>query len=392
MEIISDIQKCTGCTACYSSCPKNAIIMKENMEGFLVPIINSEKCVECGICRNICPVNKQDKQKQIADPQCYAVYSLDEKIHQNSSSGGVFAVIAKYILNNGGAVCGAAFAENLEVRHILIEDTLDLYKLQGSKYVESRLYDSFIRIKEELDSGKIVLFSGTMCQVQGLLSFLKKPYDNLFTIDLICHGVPSPIVFKKYLSEQNIKNIIEIKFRDKKKGIDQVNVVLTGSDGQIEKHLYENDIYIKGFLGNLYLKPSCYQCEYKGAVRNSDITIGDFWGVKEFNPNTAHSLGTSAVIVHSKKGNRLLESVKNELKLETTTIEKIAHWNKCLLESSNIPDNRTKFYEDLNTKKLNELISELLPQERTIIRGQRVSKLHEYIMLKTKRFFTRVKN
>ena len=216
---IKDKSKCCGCSACVNICPNNAISMDIDDDGFKYPIVDVGKCINCGLCEKACPYNNEYIKKNIYDKSiAYGGWNNDDEIRKKSTSGGIFSAISKYILNNNGVVCGAIYNEKFEVVHEIIDNIDDLEKIYGSKYVQSDLKDNFRRIKKYLNDGRLVLFSGTPCQVSGLNSFLVKEYENLYTCDIVCHGVPSPKVFEKYkreLEEANNSEILNINFRDK---------------------------------------------------------------------------------------------------------------------------------------------------------------------------------
>ena len=205
--------ECVGCGACENVCPVKAISMQENEEGFLYPVVDSDLCVSCNKCNHVCPVQKNEKKAVVS--KAYAAWNKDDAILRGSSSGGVFSILAQYVLRKGGVVCGAAFDEGNVVKHILVENAADLEKLRGSKYVQSEIGHIFVQIKDLLKSGRQVLFSGTPCQVAGLNSYLEKDFDNLLTVDVACHGVPSPKVWQKYIFELG-KDVSQFNFRDKR--------------------------------------------------------------------------------------------------------------------------------------------------------------------------------
>lgn len=299
-------QECCGCGACYSICPKNAISMKYDEEGFEYPVIDDKICVNCNSCSKVCPVQNHVCESEFK-VQAFAAYNLKEEQRLQSSSGGIFPLIAEYFLQNGGVVYGAAFTDNFEVEHIGITRMSELKRLQGSKYVQSRLGRIFLDVKDALLDNKIVLFSGTPCQVEGLKSFLIKDYNNLYTIDLVCHGVPSPKIWQRYLNEEyGIDSITAINFRDKKNGWANYDLhISTNVESSHEPNpiaIYKED-YLRGFLKELYLRPSCHKCSFKKIHHVSDITLGDLWGNKTICPEFADdNKGISAVFVQSKKG------------------------------------------------------------------------------------------
>ena len=295
---ISNKKECSGCYACVSICPKRCISMQIDNEGFWYPLVDKNECIECGMCEKHCPVKKS--KRNYRDIEGYAAINKNSTVQKRSSSGGVFTLLAEYVLENGGVVYGAAFDEEYMVRHIGVERIHELGKLQGSKYVQSQMGSIYLEVKEKLNRGKIVYFSGTPCQVDGLIAFLGKEYDNLICQDIICHGVPSPKIWKQYLKQFNIEKNAKILFRDKRTGWESYSFTID----QREKYTQRasENLYMKVFLNNLCLRPSCYQCHSKGNFRKSDITLGDFWGVEKVCSEMYNEKGTSLILINSEKG------------------------------------------------------------------------------------------
>lgn len=337
-----DYLHCSGCSSCFNICPNNAIQMKENDEGFLYPFINKHKCNNCGLCERVCPILKDIFNNEPLF--YYAMQAYDENILYNSSSGGVFYYLSTHILNKGGYVCGASF-ENKELKHIIIDNKQDLPKLMGSKYVQSDIGNIYKQIKTILENGKLVFFSGTPCQVAGLKCFLNKDYNNLLTVDVICHGVPSPKVFKKYLDNYNITDE-KIYFREKSNGWNQYNFLIKNKYGNIIKENFRQNTYIKGFLNNLYLRNSCSTCQYTKIQRCSDITIGDFWKVENMHENFKNDKGTSLVLINSKKGYDLFNEIKEYFLYTATTKENALKSNKSLSSPWEAHQNRKAFFKE----------------------------------------------
>ncbi len=297
---------CCGCSACYNACPKGAIAMQENAEGFLVPQVDAEKCIDCGLCLKACPA-LNEKRPNTADPECYAAQA-DDKIRAVSSSGGVFTPLAEAIIDRGGVVCGAAFREDWTVHHIIVDNKADIAKLRGSKYVQSEIGDCFKRVKGLLREGKWVLFSGTPCHVAGLYTYLGKEYDTLVTVDIFCHGAPSPGVWKRYLRENyEPGTIANVNFRDKSAiGWSCSHVAITLKNGK--KDVSNN--YTKWFHNSTILRPACQKCDYSKIPRPADISLGDFWGISSIRTGLNDGQGLSNVLINSEKGKRLYEGIK----------------------------------------------------------------------------------
>ncbi len=347
---------CCGCGACAAICPAKAIKIKQNDEGFYKAEIDKEKCTSCGLCSKICAV-KNNTFKNAKLPQAYAVMARNE-IRENSSSGGIFTIIANKILDNGGIVCGAAFDKNFRVEHILIDNKDNLDKLRRSKYVQSFINPNLYKeIKIQLDAGREVLFTGVPCQVGGLLNFLgNEIYPNLYTIDLICAYAPSAKIFDKYLEENFDKSQIKsINFRSKDKTSWGCSVMkFEMKDGSV---IYD-DKYMSPFLDRLFKGTHCENCQYKKLPRPADFTIGDFWRIEKFAPNMTDKKGTSAVLLNTTKAKALFETIKPELKackkMPTETITwQIDVKNKILKTPA-----CKNFFENLDKKSYNTNITE----------------------------------
>ncbi len=313
---------CSGCSACSSICPKKAITMEEDKNGFLYPKIDENLCINCNLCEKKCPVlNMVDKTDEIISS--YVGYYKNEDVRLDSSSGGIFTVIAEYVLNKNGVVFGAMYDDDFMVHHSFIEKCSDLYKIRGSKYLQSRIEDSFFECKGFLDNGRLVLFSGTECQIAGLHSFLGKKYDNLITVDILCHGVPSPKLWKKYLSYKGEKSIKNINFRDKKTGWKNFSISIDSNEKCKYCATHDRDPYMNLFLSNICLRESCYNCRFKKLDRTSDITLGDAWAINKVNKSLNDNKGASIIIIHTNQGENVFENISNELEYINCEIDMI---------------------------------------------------------------------
>jgi len=346
---IKDKSKCSGCHSCYNICPKQCITMKEDQEGFWYPEVDVNLCIDCGLCEKRCPILNDMKIDN--QPQAYACYNKDESIRKESSSGGVFTLLASLVIEKGGIIYGASFNNENMVEHIEVDNVDDLNKLRGSKYVQSKIENTYSKIKDYLNQGRLVYFSGTPCQIDGLLAFLNKRYDNLILQDIVCHGVPSPKVWKKYLEQFNIEEDAKISFRDKSTGWDSYSFTID----QKEKftQLSSQNEYMKVFLKDLCLRPSCYECHSKSLHRNSDITLADFWGIKNICPELYDNKGTSLVFINSKKGKEIFENIKQDIEYEEVNIEEASKYNPSSYKSVPIPDKRNKYMENIFNNDFN---------------------------------------
>lgn len=361
-------KRCCGCSACAEICPQNCIEMKRDIEGFLYPYVNQDNCVSCGMCRTVCPIINHVKGKESIISSCIAYYN-DEKTRLCSSSGGVFSAFATYILSNGGVVYGALFDESNNVIHSKIESKEELYKLRGSKYVQSNLDGIFHQTKKDLQNDRKVLFTGTACQISGLKHYLKSDYPNLYTIDVLCHGTPSPKLMEKYVLEMEEKTgsfVKNIQFRDKSNGWKQFSMKITFENSNEYLKTFKEDAYMKLFLSNICLRPSCYDCKFKKLNRDSDLSIGDAWGINKTIPKMDDDKGTSIILVHSSKGQELLNSISNNLTIQNADINIILPKTAESRHSVDVHPNRTRFFVDLNDGKKIEELLKLVDYENTI--------------------------
>lgn len=374
---ITNKYNCCGCGACLQVCPHNCIEMCEDEEGFLYPKVNVDTCVDCGLCEKVCPVLNTGEAREPLN--VYAAKNPDEIVRLASSSGGVFSMLAEKTIEQGGIVFGAMWNEKWEVVHGSIEKKEDIHLFRGSKYVQCRTENTFIEVKEALNAGRRVLYSGTPCQIAGLRLFLRKEYKNLLTVDFVCHGVPSPGVFRWYLQEEinnyarsASKNTVllpsihyipkgdvlmpegleikDISFRDKRKGWKKISFALnlaeSSDEGKKNTVLLSkcgNDYtWLKGI--DLYLRPSCFKCNQRSLRSGSDITIADYWGVHTIIPDYDDDRGVSALLANTKKGYEfvnMLELIKKE-----TTYQDLCRLNRALLDPSKENVEKRMFFYD----------------------------------------------
>lgn len=352
-------ENCCACGACYNICPRNAIEMIVDEYGFKYPKINYDKCIGCGVCKKVCAFqNVIEKNESL---QVVAAARKDENKIMKSASGGIFAVFAEYFLSIGGVVYGSALVnenDTLVPKHIGIDNLKDLQKLLGSKYVQSDIGNVYKEIRTLLNNKKHILFSGTPCQVAGLKAFLGKEYDNLFTIDIICHGVPNAEFFKGYLEilEKNFNGkILDFKFRDKTNGwgLNSKVDLLINNKRKTEYLSVEESTYYHMFLDSQNYRQNCYKCKYTNKHRTGDITIGDYWGIEKEHPELLKvngglldtKKGISAIIINTKKGKLGIERLSQEIVYFDTTYEKVAVVNTQLREPSKYGKHRNKIME-----------------------------------------------
>lgn len=346
---IQDKSQCCGCSACLHICPKNSITFKEDKEGFLYPHVNKETCIDCGLCEKVCPVLNQDEER--IPEKVYAAKHEDDEIRMKSSSGGVFTLLADRIIDEGGVVFGARFNDKWEVIHDYTETKEGLASFRGSKYVQSYIGDSYKIAESFLKSGRKVMFTGTPCQIAGLKKFLRKEYDNLLAVDFVCHGVPSPMVWRKYLEEeiadQGGAQLTGVNFRDKSIGWKNFSFVLNFSkdEGTIKHNyavssVFTENTYMKAFLSNLSLRPSCYACPAKAGKSGADITIGDFWGIENVMSEFDDDRGVS--LIYADNINTMNIPIIGEVELQDSAAILLS--NPCILYSVEKQINRDYFY------------------------------------------------
>ena len=365
MKIAITKKDCCGCHACANRCPKQCITMVRDPEGFLYPQVDESQCIQCGLCEKVCPVINAVVPDASASPAAFAAMNEENQVRLESSSGGVFSALAKTVLAENGVVFGAAWTEDFkEVHHVAVTDVADLGALRGSKYVQSTVGTCYAQAKEALDQGRQVLFSGTPCQVEGLHTFLGKPYENLLTVDIVCHGVPSPSVWRRYLEECEKANgapARDVQFRNKDTGWSSSAVKVVFANGKVQSRVLSEDYFVNAFLRNACLRPSCHDCRFKKLNRVSDVTLADFWGVEAICPEMDDDKGTSLVLVHSEKGQKLLEQLP--LKLCSVDLQAALKENHCAVKSSPVHPNRDAFMKALETQSFAQAVRDHVPRQ-----------------------------
>ena len=361
MISIIDKYQCCGCEGCVQVCPKQCISFGEDSEGFRYPVVDEAICINCGLCEKVCPVQNQAEKR--TPLKVYAAKNQNEEELLASSSGGLFIFFAKKIIAEGGVVFGAKFDSRWEVVHSYADDLEGVYELMRSKYAQSRMGTSYLDAKEFLKDGKTVLFVGTSCQIAGLKRFLGKEYENLITMDVVCHGVPSPKIWRRYLEElkQDVatkKNkqveIRNISFRDKQSGWKKFSIVFTfafpsgdGNDKTISiSRMHREDAFMKLFLTDLILRPSCYQCPARGGKSQSDLTIADFWGIENIIPEYYDERGVGLLMVNSPKGLKMLDD--DILSVKEVSLDDATKRNPCYFSSKLEPKNRAECFRRLD--------------------------------------------
>ena len=350
-------QNCCGCSACYSICSQGCISMVNDNEGFIYPQIDKGKCIDCGLCNTVCPFEKPYESK--STDIIYACKNKDNNIRLESSSGGIFSLISEYIFDQQGVVFGAGFDENFKVKHIYIEDKEALTRLRGSKYVQSEIGDAYKQCKDFLRQGRLVVFSGTPCQIAGLKHYLQNEYDNLTCVDIVCHGVPSPMVWGKYIKELESKihaKITKLSFKDKTTGWHDYSFMCIFENNIIITELARDNVYMKGFLSELFTRPACHDCKAKNFTSGSDITLADYWGIEEIMPEFYDDRGISVVCCNTKKGERVISAINEYMHVKPAELSHVIQHNPCLVSSICQHRFREKFFKRIDKAQFNRLI------------------------------------
>lgn len=368
MVELCDMNDCTGCLACYNICSLKAIDLKKNSEGFIYPKINLSICIECGLCRKTCPIINQNKRSNFSQ-KVYAFQSLNPVIINNSSSGGFFTHAALNVFSKNGYVYGAAFNKDItEVNHIEINSEKELDLLRRSKYIQSNINNSFSKVKERVKENKFVLFTGTPCQVAGLKSYMGGDFENLVTVDLVCHGVPSPKIFclyKQWIEQKYKSRIKEYSFRNKKWSWTRFNTYARLKNGKVYIGKWETDPFMRGFLRELFLRPSCHKCLFASPSRISDITIADYWGYKDNKLLRNKDEGISMVIINTEKGQEFYNCLRHsEFKELQTVFSEAIKSNPALSQPFPQSHLREQFWQDVKVMGFEDLRRKYMYPER----------------------------
>lgn len=365
------IQNCSSCGACANVCARGAISMQLDGEGFYRPVIDADKCVQCGACEKACPWTNAVENPNISaeSSKTIAAFAKNESVRLESSSGGIFTVLAEKVIDDGGVVVGVAQLSSTKFGHILVDNKADLGKLRGSKYVQADTGLVYREVRSLLKTGKRVLFSGTPCQVAALYAVLgKNEYADLVTVDIVCHGTPSVKVFEKYVAEiekENSAKVLSSRFRDKRVGwrlfsmTSSLNAI-SGDCFQVSKTLRE-DKFMRVFLQNICLNSSCVDCKYGKLPRIADITLGDYWNIAGVHPEMDDNKGTSVVLLNTNHGKALFDSVADSVNWCESKVEYAIAGNPCIVRSSKPHPKRAEFFANLDNHTLDELIKLYCP-------------------------------
>lgn len=350
---IKDKKDCCGCWACKNACPKQCIEMVEDEEGFCYPQIDKTVCIDCGLCEKVCPA-KNPINLMPFEQKAFVVQNRDEQILRESTSGGFFTAIGEWMLEQGGVVFGVRMNDKKEAEHVFVEKKVDLKGFRNSKYVQSKIGTVFVQVRDFLKSGRKVLFSGTPCQVEGLLLFLKKRYDNLYTVDVVCRAVPSPLVLRKYISMQQgrLGILKDVKFRDKYHGYKYSSMSLFTERGVDYHEGIDTDVYLRSFFCGVNIRPSCTECFFRSRYRRTDFTIWDCFNISDFCKKMDNDKGATRVICQSERSVEILCWLERSLKIVEVDSEKALKGVKEMVLSPSFHKKRSAFFADLNNPSM----------------------------------------
>lgn len=356
---ICDKMLCSGCGACYNICPKNCISIELDEEGFYKYNVNSDLCINCGLCIKVCPSNGYKDIVQKHKPLTYLCWNLDHVIRKQSSSGGIFTLLAEQVLDNKGIVFGVEFDKDLNARHVGITDRNGLSKFRGSKYIQSNTSQTFKEAKNALENGYKVLYSGTPCQIAGLYSFLGEDYENLITCDVICHGVSSKKVYRDILNYYEVRyksKIIDIKYRDKKRGWNKSSVKITFESGKVISDIRDISLLAYGFAVGFINSKTCSMCKHSIVPRRADLTLGDY-GAKDYKNYSEQDIkeGMSVVLINSIKGKKYFDLIKTSMYYELKTIELLLEVQKNIAQTNRLHPKRNVFFIEYKNKSFEEI-------------------------------------
>lgn len=360
---IKDKKDCCGCWACSNICPVKCITINEDEEGFRYPIVEKDKCINCHLCEKVCPII--NVKPEVKKPQKgYVLQNKDDKVLAESTSGGAFTAIATYIINNGGVVFGAALNENNEARHIYVESVNKLWRFRNSKYVQSQIGETFSQAKKFLKEGRLVCFSGTPCQMEGLMQFLRKPYDNLIAVDVVCRAVPSPKVLRKYLEwkqDSYGKPLEHLKFRNKQfYGYKYSNMSFSSKKGVYHEGI-DTDPWLRSFFSGINVRPSCFACRFKKRYRVTDLTLWDCFEPSKFCKEMDNDKGVTRVIAHSEKGMNVMSAIGEYAFIKEIAPDKLLASVKEFVEPATENPRRAAFFKDLDSLAPGVLFNKYFP-------------------------------
>ena len=379
---ISDKSLCCGCNACIDVCPKDAIKLEVDIEGFWYPHVDLSKCIDCGLCEKICPeLHIEDLKKNDYPKPAHTIAAFNKnlRVRWDSTSGGAFSAFAEYMYEQGGYVSGAVYNKDFSVKNYISNNPEDLAKLRSSKYLQSNAEGLYKEIKGLLKKGEKVLACGTPCQMAALRSYLMHDYDNLIIVDFICRGVNSPKVYRKYLDSLERKyggKVIYVKAKNKELGWRNLTRKVIFDNGKVYYGVLMDDDFRRGYHTNVYCRPSCYVCKYKGLPRMSDITIADYWGIENIDRNLDNNIGTSMILLNSNKGIKYFDKIKDKLEWIETPFESALPGNVALLKPIGPTKiDRQQFFKDVDSMMFEDVVQKYFPHSSCRISWKKRLKL-----------------
>ena len=364
---IVDKKDCCGCGACYSACPRQCITMKEDNEGFLYPVVDRTKCIQCGLCKKVCPILNYTKPHDCVK-EAAVVQNKDKNILRESTSGGFFTEIARYVIEKGGVVFGAYIGDDHRVKHVYVNSVNELFRFRNSKYVQSSIGETFKEAKKFLENGVLVCYSGTPCQVYALKQFLGKDYINLIMVDVVCRAVPSPGVWGRYIraKEKRLGHLKSIRFRDKSLGYQYSTMCIESDYGKIERGGIESDQWLRMFFSGMIIRPSCTTCVFRNYERVSDYTIWDCFNIRNIDRSLNEDIGTTRLLIHTNKGLSIINEIKSSFVYRKIPFNKAIKGCKEFSVSPQFHDLRKEFFRDYKRMDMNDLLNKYFPLSFTV--------------------------
>lgn len=350
---IKDKKDCCGCWACKNVCPVQCISMPEDAEGFRYPTVDKDKCINCHLCEKVCPIIHAEADKPNEKQRAYLLQHNDKEVLLQSASGGAFTAIASWVIRHGGVVFGAAYDKDFQVVHQYVETEKDLQKFRNSKYVQSYTGDALKQVKDFLKQGRMVCYSGTPCQLEGLLRYLRKPYDNLITIDVMCHSITSPKIFRMYVAEMKKKygdDLSNIMFRDKSPyGYEYSQMSVYKGGKQVYREGVDTDVYLRSFFSDVNVRPSCYDCKFKKQHHLTDFSIWDCFDVYKFSNKLDNDNGVTRILANTEKAQLILKEIQEDTTIMEIPVDEAVSGVHEMLHSVKMSPRRERFFELTNT-------------------------------------------
>lgn len=361
---IIDKVECCGCAACANICPKNCIKMESDNQGFLYPKVEVNVCVGCGLCEKACPILNHIPKKENESQIAAIVQHKNKEICHESTAGGAFTAIAEYVIDHNGIVFGVEMSKDYFIHHTSVENKKDLIKFRNSKYVQSAVGNTYVQVKKNLDAGRMVCFSGTPCQIEGLHHYLGKDYEKLVLVDVVCRAVPSPGVWKKYIDMETCKygDMSSIRFRDKTLGYQYSTMELKNTNGKILRGGIESQPWLRMFFSGMIIRPSCTKCRFRSQYRKSDFTIWDCFNIYQIDKDFNENVGATRILIHSGKGKDIFEKIKENLKYKVIPVEIAVNGVQEMIVSPIEDSRKEEFFRDEKNMAMEDLLNKYFPE------------------------------